>query len=123
MRIVNKIALLGEDYAAEYLKKKGYKIIERNFRKKYEEIDIIATYNKTLVFIEVKTRSSLAFGTPFESIAFRKLRHLVKSAQAYKASHPKLPDDLRIDAVGILMSSEGRIVDIQHLENITDFSL
>jgi len=57
MKIANPIAVLGEDLACEYLAQKGYKIIERNFRKKYQEIDIIAIHTETLVFVEVKIKS------------------------------------------------------------------
>src|SRR5258708_39818809 len=99
MRIVNPIALLGEQLAVDYLVDKGYVIIERNYRKKYAETDIIAIYKDTLVFIEVKTRTSNEFGTPFEAITLWKLKCLIRSAQLYSQYHPKLPEALRIDAV------------------------
>lgn len=123
MRIVNPIAVLGENLACEYLVRKGYKIIERNFRKKYQEIDIIATHAQgpTLVFVEVKTRRSGAFGSPFESIAPWKLKHLVKLAQFYKLLHPRLPDDLRIDAIGLILSYDDKLEKLEHLENISGF--
>jgi putative endonuclease len=127
VKIVNPTGVLGEDVACEYLKKKGYKIIERNFRKGYTEIDIIAldgsmkftTSGSTLVFIEVKTRKSNAYGTPFESIVPWKVAHLAKTAQFYKLLHPNLPDDMRIDAIGIIISGNNKIEKIEHLENIT----
>lgn len=121
MKIANPIAVLGEDIACDYLKKKGYKIIERNFRKKYQEIDIIAISDSTLVFIEVKTRRSNPFGSPFDSIAPWKLRHLVNLAQFYKMLHPNLPDNMRIDAIGIILSSGNKLESLEHLENISGF--
>ena len=121
MRIANPIASLGEDIAVDYLKKKGYKIIERNFRKKYEEIDIVAVYDSTLVFIEVKTRKSDSYGTPFDGISPFKVKHLVALAQFYKQLHPRLPDDMRIDAIGISLSFDNRVEKIEHLENISGF--
>ncbi len=121
MRIANPVAKIGEDLACEYLKKKGYKIIERNFRKKYQEIDIIAVYDATLVFIEVKTRKSSSYGSPFESIAIWKLKHLVGLSQYYKMLHPKLPDHLRIDAIGIILSQDNKIEKFEHLQNISGF--
>ena len=137
MRIANPIASLGEDVACDYLKKKGYKIIERNFRKKYQEIDIIAIQGSTrstgsgqakltpggstLVFVEVKTRRSNSFGSPFESIAPWKLKHLVRLAQFYKQLHPHLPDFMRIDAIGIILSSNNKLEKLEHLENISGF--
>ena len=121
MRIVNPTAVLGEDAACSFLKKKGYKILERNFRKGYGEIDIIALHKDILVFIEVKTRSSDKYGTPFESISPWKLRSVLQAARFYKyILHPALPDDLRIDAIGV--SVWGReVIDIKHLENVTGF--
>lgn len=121
MKIVNPIAVLGEDIAVDYLKKKGYKIIERNFRKKYEEIDIIALFGSTLVFIEVKTRTSSSFGTPFESIAPWKLRHLIQLAEFYKMTHSNLPDNMRIDAIGVIVTRDNKLENIEHLENISGF--
>lgn len=118
MKIANPTGIFGEDAACKYLIKKGYKIIDRNFRKKYQEIDIIALDGSVLVFIEVKTRKSNAYGTPFESIAPWKLRHLVQLAQFYKLTHSNLPEDMRIDAIGIILAGD-KIETIEHLENIT----
>ena len=120
MRITNAVAVLGEDAAVEHLKQKGYKIIERNFRKSHTEIDIIALQGSILVFVEVKTRSSSSYGTPFEGIAPWKVRNLVKTAQFYKLLHPDLPDDLRIDAVGVWIKND-KVDKIEHLENISGF--
>ena len=119
MKISNPIAKLGEDLATNYLKDKGYKIIERNFRKSYGEIDIIAVHKNVLVFIEVKTRTSNKFGTPFEAITFSKLRILTKTATFYKQIHPKMPTALRLDAISVLLDYWGNVIDIEHIENIT----
>lgn len=119
MRIVNPIGKRGEDIAVEFLKKKGHKILERNFRKSYGEIDIISIHQNTLVFTEVKTRTSNQFGTPFESITSWKLKSLVKTAQLYKASHPKLPSALRIDAVSVKLLENGEAESIEHMENVS----
>ncbi len=121
MRITNVTAVLGEDIAVDYLKKKGYKIIERNFRKGYTEIDIIAVKDDTLVFVEVKSRKSNSYGDPFESIAPWKVKNLVKTAEFYKLLHPRLPDFMRIDAVGVFLSPDDRIQKIEHIENISGF--
>lgn len=121
MRIVNPTAVLGEDAACSYLTRKGYRILERNFRKGYGEIDIIAIIDEILVFIEVKTRTSYSYGTPFEAISKKKLDKLINGAKYYKYSlHPDLPDDLRIDAIGVVVS-KNKVVDIEHLENISSF--
>ncbi len=121
MKIVNPIGILGEDIAVDYLKNKGYQIIERNFRKKYEEIDIIAIHDSTLVFIEVKTRTSASYGSPLEGISTYKVRHLVQLSQFYKSLHPNLPNDMRIDAIGIIVTTDNKLKNIEHLENISGF--
>lgn len=121
MRIANPTAVLGENAACEYLKDKGYKILERNFRQGYGEIDIIAVTGPTLVFVEVKTRSSSLFGTPFEAITQPKLHTVVNTANYYKyVLHPTLPDDIRIDAVGVMIKGE-KVISIEHIENISSF--
>lgn len=121
MKIVNPIAVIGEDAACSYLIKKGYKILERNFRKGYGEIDIIALDKNILVFIEVKTRTNKSYGSPFEAISSYKLRKLIEGAKFYKyILHPKLPDDLRIDGIGIKVSGS-EVFDIEHIENIAGF--
>lgn len=129
MRIVNPIGKKGEDLAVEFLRKKGYKIIERNFRKGYGEIDIIAvdpsvysgSKNPILVFFEVKTRTSEKFGTPFESITSWKLRQLLKTAEYYSHSHKNLPCELRVDAIAVVLDSSNNLVSIEHMENISGF--
>lgn len=120
MRIANPTARLGEDAACNFLKKLGYKIIDRNFRVGYGEIDIIAIDNNVLVFVEVKTRSSDNFGTPFEAITPWKLRPLIRTAQFYKQTHKNLPDSLRIDAIGVKVIGAD-IESIEHIKNITGF--
>lgn len=125
MKIVNPTAKLGEDKASEYLKKNGFKIIERNFRKGYGEIDIIAIDSnqkeKTLVFIEVKTRKSNSFGSPLEAITSWKLKSLIKAAQFYKLVHPNLPNNMRIDAVSINLSTNNEVENIELIKNISGF--
>ena len=121
MKISNPIAVRGEELASEYLKKKGYKIINRNFRKGYGEIDIIAIKNNILVFVEVKTKTSNYNGTPFEQIHYYKLQNLIKTARFYKALNPKLPDAMRIDAISVLLDANRESLDIEHIENISGF--
>lgn len=121
MKIVNPIAVLGEDAAVHFLLKKGYRILERNFRKGYGEIDAIAIHENKLIFIEVKTRSSAQFGTPFEAIDPSKLRTLIKCANYYKyILHPELPGDMRIDAIGVIVNGQ-EVKSIEQIENISEF--
>jgi putative endonuclease len=77
------------------------------------------TREKTLVFFEVKTRSSNDFGEPLESIGYYKMRVLIKATQFYKLKHLRLPDLLRIDAVSVMLNEEGQLLDIELVKNIT----
>ena len=124
MKIINPTAKLGEDKACEYLKKLGFKIIERNFRKGYGEIDIVAidesSKEKVLTFIEVKTRTSSSFGMPLEAITYWKLKELIKTAQFYKLTHRNLPESLRIDAVAVILS-KNEVKNIELTKNISGF--
>ena len=115
----------GEQFAVEFLLSSGFQIVERNFRIRGGEIDIIAietdprTKEKTLVFIEVKTRSSGDYGTPLEAIGYYKMRSLIKATQFYKMNHPKMPDLMRIDAISVLVNDEGQLLDIELVKNIS----
>ncbi len=111
----------GEDIAESYLRKKGYKIIERNFSKRYGEIDIVAQDKDVLVFVEVKTRKSNRYGNPLEAITPWKLKSLIKTAQYYVLTHKNLPENMRIDAVGIKLNNFGETENIELVRNISGF--
>ena len=94
---------LGEQSASKYLTKKKYKIIEKNFTTKVGEVDLIALYGDLLVFIEVKTRSSTAYGNPAEAVDYNKQRKYVLLAQQYVFMHPEHNKwSIRFDVVEIL---------------------
>ena len=119
MRISNPTAKKGENLAAEYLNKSGYKIIDRNFRKGYGEIDIVCIKDDILVFVEVKTRTTKIFGGVKESITGFKIRKLIQTAQFYKSTHSNLPEALRIDAVLIDLNGADKLTNMEHIENIS----
>jgi len=79
----------GEGIAAKFLIINNYTIIERNWRHQHLEIDIIASLNKKLHFVEVKTRTNTAYGLPEESISQTKMNHLKKAAEAYLYQFPE----------------------------------
>jgi putative endonuclease len=115
----------GELLAAEYLLSRGYQILERNVRTPYGEIDLIVSQpagiagacSTSLVFVEVKTRSSSAFGYPEESVTASKQIHLIHSAQAYLQDHPESSGDWRIDVIAVrIVRGEGQ-PEIKHFEN------
>ena len=99
-----KLGKRGEDEALRYIKKEGYKLIERNFRANSGEIDLIARDNDTLVFIEVKARSSEAFGSPASAVGRRKMEHIVRASQEYLASIGDKDGErlVRFDVVSVL---------------------
>ncbi|CAG1065148.1 hypothetical protein BAC1_00726 [uncultured bacterium] len=94
----------GEDEAALFLESKGYKVVERNYRCRYGEIDIVARDGKTVVFVEVKTRGSDRFGCPTASVDARKQKKILLTSQFYIESNRLFDTDLRFDVVGIEMS-------------------
>jgi len=109
-----KIALgkKGEEIAAEYLKKKGYKIIERNYRSNTGEIDIIALHKGTTVFVEVKTRKGNEFGLPQEAVDRHKQWKIEKVALNY-IRHRHLPEaSFRFDVVSVDFSGDKPAVSI-----------
>ncbi|AUG57776.1 YraN family protein [Acetivibrio saccincola] len=97
-----EIGTIGEEIAAEFLEKNNYKIIEKNFRyKRLGEIDIISWENDSICFVEVKTRSTLKYGLPRESVNFRKRENIKKLAQIYINRHNMHDKSIRFDVVEI----------------------
>jgi putative endonuclease len=115
-----EVGILGEEIARDFLEGRGYRILETNYRCPEGEIDIIARHGETLVFIEVRTRRSLNFGTPEESITPAKKGHLRAAAAHYGQSHTNLPASWRIDVVAIEMGKNGQIGRIELIENAID---
>lgn len=109
----------GENFAASYLQRHGFKILERNFKARYGEIDIIALDGDILVFVEVKTRLDEMFGKPEEAVTPWKLHEVVKTAQYYKLLRPELPDAMRIDVIGIELDLDGTLKYFNHIPNVT----
>ncbi len=111
-----EIGKLGEDLACKYLEKNGYKIIERNKHfSRFCEIDIIAQIKRTLVFVEVKTRRTNNFGTPFEAITRTKLNHIRQGALSYLSENKTTFLNFRIDVIGITLEPKE---ELKHLQNI-----
>ena len=103
-----QIGAFGEATIARYLQSRGYDILDRNWRIREGEIDIIACSSEGLLhFIEVKTRSSLAFGDPLEAIDRNKARRLQRLALAWLATHHQLGADFSIDVAAVLLAADG----------------
>jgi len=110
----NETGKKGEDLAAEYLTSIGFEILERNWKNRFEEIDLIALDKELLVIVEVKTRSSLAFGKPEESVGLRKQRLLVNAAEAYiqKSNSNR---ETRFDIISVIISGQSH--SFQHIKH------
>jgi putative endonuclease len=99
----------GEEAISRYLAARGYRIIDRNWRIRAGEIDLIArSPDEQLVFVEVKSRSSLSYGDPLEAITPLKAQRLQKLALAWLAMHGEWGSNYRIDCAGVLISPDGR---------------
>jgi len=112
-----EVGKLGEKAAQKFLKKRGYRIRETNFRCRHGEIDIVAQKKDCLVFVEVRTKSNLDFGTPEESITQSKKKKLVTLALTYTSTHQDLPSLWRIDVVAIELDEKGKTKRIELIEN------
>lgn len=112
------IGELGEAAAQKYLQEKGYKIIAQNYTSRTGEIDLIAKEKGTLVFVEVRTKTSAKLGLPEESITREKMKRLTRLARQYMA-HQKKETQSRIDLVAVeLDSSSKKVHQIRHLKGI-----
>jgi putative endonuclease len=109
--------ILGEKLASEFLANNDYRIIEKNYRCPHGEVDIITQQQDTLVFVEVRTKTSRQFGSPEESITPTKMEKLRNVAAHYRQSHENLPESWRIDVIAIEMNSRGRVSRIELIEN------
>ncbi|MBR0026478.1 MAG: YraN family protein [Clostridia bacterium] len=103
----------GEQIACRALEKKGFRLVERNYRALHAEIDLIMRDGKTLVFVEVKARSSDRFGSGREAVTFRKQQNILRAAQAYLAEHGGFDDPLRFDVAEVDLVTGN----VTHIEN------
>lgn len=97
-----EIGKKGEEMAVAYLRKRGFKIIATNWHFHHLEIDIIAQDGNELVFVEVKTRTSAAFGNPEDAISNQKIKRILDAAEAYIEKHD-ITQDARFDVMAILI--------------------
>jgi putative endonuclease len=110
----------GERIAEQFLKKKGYKLVERNYRCAAGEIDLILLDRRVIVFVEVKTRTGHGFGTPLEAVEFRKQRKMIHAAQYFLSAKGLHQREARFDVVGISWPQSEPLV--EHIENAFELS-
>ncbi|KGG80770.1 hypothetical protein Y919_04450 [Caloranaerobacter azorensis H53214] len=106
--------IIGEKLAVNYLIKNNYKIIERNFKCKLGEIDIIAVIDDIIVFIEVKTRRNSNYGYPYEAVTVDKQQKIIKTAYSYIKLKKIVNKQYRFDIIEIFL---GKDIKINHIQN------
>lgn len=107
----------GEEIAARYLEKSGFKLLRKNYRCRLGEIDLITMDRDYLVFVEVRTKSSGEFGEGYESLLNKKKSKLRQVAWHYLKAEGKAGMDCRFDVVSIRFDREGEVQRIEHIEN------
>jgi putative endonuclease len=110
----NELGKRGEDIAAAYLERKGYTILEKNWRQWRNEIDLIAVDGKYLVIAEVKTRQSAFFGEPETAVTREKQKNLIRAANAY-IRYKNSGLEVRFDIISIILSKDSE--QIHHMED------
>ncbi|HEX6542601.1 MAG TPA: YraN family protein [Ktedonobacterales bacterium] len=104
----------GERLAAGWLEARGYRVLARNWRCAYGELDVVAEEQGELVFVEVKTRRGVAHGAPEEAITATKRAHLIAAAQSYLMEQQRETQSCRIDVVAIQLDGQGRLISVRH---------
>jgi putative endonuclease len=107
VRTTSDLGAHGERIAAAYLTDRGLRVLDRNWRCRDGELDIVARDGDALVFCEVKTRRAVGFGHPVEAVGHVKQRRLRTLAQRWLAAHEEHAPELRFDVVGVLVRTEG----------------
>lgn len=108
----------GEVLAAAWLEEKGWRIVERNFRCAGGEIDLIGEHKSTLIFVEVKTRSSAHYGAPGQALTRQKTQKMIRAAMIYLSQHQAWHRPCRFDFVGIIF--QGLETKMEHWEDVID---
>ncbi|MGB9857863.1 MAG: YraN family protein [Dictyoglomaceae bacterium] len=112
-----ELGKIGEEFALDYFKKKGFEICERNYRTHFGEIDLIVKKKNLLIFIEVKTRKSLKFGEPIEAVDERKQEKIRFIADYYLAKIKNKSLQVRFDVFSIILDKDNKISSWEHIPN------
>jgi putative endonuclease len=112
-----RLGQFGERVAAAHLEAEGYRIVERNFRCREGEVDIIAEDGRCLAFVEVRTRRGSAMGGAADSLTPLKGARITAAAEAYCQGRLDLPPERRIDVIAVDLTPQGRLLSVEHIEN------
>jgi len=113
---------IGEEIAGEFLRKKGYIVLDQNWKNRYGEIDLVCTNGDCLVFVEVKLKMGEDFGTPEEMISSRKIIQVMRTAESYCLANRRIASKhskQMVEAVCIVLDQENEVVRLDHYENLT----
>ena len=110
-----RLGQLGEDIAARWLSRKGWRIVYRRFKNGRRDIDLVAQRDALVAFVEVKARKGSEFGDPVEAVDHKKQRELAKSAHVWIDRHGRPEEAYRFDVVGVLV--DGERVLVKHVEH------
>ena len=113
---MENIGIIGENLATCYLVNKGYQILERNFKVRFGEIDIITQKGKLISFVEVKCRKSSKYGLPEESVTFKKRKKIIRVAQYYIVKHNLNDHFFSFDVISILLAQK-QLLKMYHIKN------
>ena len=113
----NELGMWGEELAAEYLQHKGYSILERDWKSGHRDLDIIATDDDILVFVEVKTRRNRVFGEQEDAIDYKKLQNLRQAINYYVKSR-RINREFRLDVITAVGTPGGDRPEMSHIEDI-----
>lgn len=106
---------VGERVAERWLKRQGWRIMQRRFRSGHRDIDLVVERGGVVAFVEVKARRGLEFGDPVEAVNWRKQRELTRSARVWIDRHGRADDSYRFDVIGVWL--DGERVKVRHIEN------
>jgi putative endonuclease len=106
---------LGERIAERWLRRNGWRVVQRRFRSGHRDIDLIVERDDTIAFVEVKARRGAAFGDPVEAVNWSKQKELARSASVWIDRHGRPSESYRFDVVGVLV--EGERVRVRHVPN------
>ncbi len=118
VRAKDALGRYGEELAVRHVEADGFVVLERNWRCDIGEVDIVARDGDVLVVCEVKTRSSLAYGSPFEAVTQRKLHRLERLGIRWMRERGIRPRSMRVDVISVLRPSSGRTV-IEHVRGLS----
>jgi putative endonuclease len=106
---------LGERIAERWLRRQGWRVVQRRFRSGHRDIDLVVERDGLVAFVEVKARRRVRFGDPVEAVNWKKQRELGRSARVWIDRHGRAPEAYRFDVIGVLVA--GPRVRVRHVEN------